>query len=55
MPTNKLCVRISLVDPLAPTANVFANPHPILDARQSGGRPASLKHFGYNVSPPLTF
>jgi len=31
------------------------NELPIYDAKTCGGRPAALKHFGFNVSPPLEF
>ena len=55
MHTIKLCASRKSVEilSLSPASFLIARIH--FDANLSGGRPASLKHFGFNVSPPLEF
>jgi hypothetical protein len=51
MPKHRLCARRKSAVILSSPAS-FLNAHINLDAILYGGRLASLKHFGFNVSPP---
>ncbi len=51
MHEQRLCApRKSAVVSTSPAS--FLKARTELDAHMSGGSPASLKHFGFNVSPP---